>query len=51
MAEDLRNNRTFHGDTINYRKDGSTFMNRLRIRPIYDMDGQLMFFAGAQNPV
>jgi PAS domain S-box-containing protein len=36
---------------LNYRKDGSTFMNRLRIRPIYDTDGRLMFFAGAQNPV
>ena len=38
-------------DILNYRKDGSSFVNRLRIRPIYDGDGQLMFFAGAQNPV
>ena len=38
-------------DIVNYRKDGSRFVNRLRIRPIYDQDGGLMFFAGAQNPV
>lgn len=38
-------------DILNYRKDGSPFVNRLRIRPIYDGDGRLMFFAGAQNPV
>ena len=38
-------------DILNYRKDGSSFVNRLRIRPIYDGDGRLMFFAGAQNPI
>ncbi len=38
-------------DILNYRKDGSRFINRLRIRPIYDGDGRLMFYAGAQNPV
>jgi PAS domain S-box-containing protein len=38
-------------DVQNYRKDGRAFMNRLRIRPIYDESGQLIFFAGVQNPV
>lgn len=38
-------------DILNYRKDGALFINRLRIRPIYDDSGRLMFFAGAQNPV
>lgn len=38
-------------DIVNYRKDGEPFLNRLRIRPIYDGEGQLIFFAGAQNPV
>lgn len=38
-------------DILNYRKDGTPFVNRLRIRPIYDPEGRLMFFAGAQNPV
>lgn len=38
-------------DILNYHKNGTPFLNRLRIRPIYDADGRLMFFAGAQNPV
>ncbi len=47
----LRAETRFTIDIVNYRKDGSPFLNRLRIRPIYDTDGQLIFFAGAQNPV
>lgn len=41
----------FSIDILNYRKDGSVFVNRLRIRPIFDEDGRLIYFAGAQNPV
>lgn len=47
----LRAETRFTIDILNYRKDGSAFVNRLRIRPIYDPQGQLLFFAGAQNPV
>lgn len=47
----LRAETRFTIDIVNYRKDGAPFLNRLRIRPIYDVDGQLIFFAGAQNPV
>lgn len=42
---------TFTIDILNYRKDGTPFMNRLRIRPLYGDDGALMYFVGAQNPV
>ena len=38
-------------DILNYRKDKTPFVNRLRICPIYDPTGELMFFAGVQNPV
>ncbi len=38
-------------DVKNYRKDGTPFMNRLRIRPIYDASDELIFFAGVQNPI
>ena len=47
----LRAETRFSIDILNYRKDGSAFVNRLRIRPIYDADGRLLFYAGAQNPV
>lgn len=51
LRQGLRAQTRFTIDILNYRKDGSIFVNRLRIRPIYDPIGQLMFFAGAQNPV
>jgi PAS domain S-box-containing protein len=38
-------------DILNYRKDGSEFWNRLRIRPLYGDDSKVMFFVGAQNPI
>lgn len=51
IRQALRAETRFTIDILNYRKDGTAFLNRLRIRPIYDGDGALMFFAGAQNPV
>lgn len=51
IRQGLKAETRFTIDILNYRKDGSEFFNRLRIRPIYDGDGRLMFFAGAQNPV
>lgn len=47
----LRARTRFTIDILNYRKDGTPFVNRLRIRPIFDAEGNLLYFAGAQNPV
>ena len=38
-------------DILNYRKDGTRFVNRLRIRPVFDQSGELVYFVCAQNPV
>jgi|APTNR8051073442_1049403.scaffolds.fasta_scaffold05300_4 PAS domain S-box-containing protein len=38
-------------DVLNYRKDGSPFWNRLRIRPICDDNGTLLYYIGTQNPI
>ena len=38
-------------DILNYKKDGTKFWNRLRIRPLHGEDGKVMFYAGAQNPI
>ena len=51
IRQGLKAQTRFTIDILNYRKDGMPFVIRLRIRPIYDPDGRLMFFAGAQNPV
>jgi len=47
----LKAQTTFVIDILNYRKDGTAFTNRLRIRPLFDADGQLLYYVGAQNPV
>ena len=38
-------------DILNYSKTGSKFWNRLRIRPLYGDDGEVLFYVGAQNPI
>ena len=38
-------------DILNYRKDGTPFWNRLRIRPLRDDNGKLLYYVGAQNPI
>lgn len=51
IRQGLKAETRFTIDILNYRKNGEPFVNRLRIRPIYDGEGRLIFFAGAQNPV
>jgi len=51
IRQGLKAQTRFTIDILNYRKDGTSFLNRLRIRPIFAEDGRLMYFAGAQNPV
>ncbi len=36
LSEDLRNNRTFHGSTVNYRKDGTPFTIEWKVSAITD---------------
>jgi PAS domain S-box-containing protein len=38
-------------DVLNYRKGGTPFLNRLRIRPLFDETGALRYFVGSQNPL
>ncbi len=43
--------RTFHGELLNYRKDGTPFWNELTISPAFDAAGQLISFVGLQTDV
>ena len=38
-------------EILNYRKDGTTFWNRLSITPVRDEDGQVTHFIGIQSDV
>jgi PAS domain S-box-containing protein len=47
----LRAKTRFTVDILNYRRDGTEFLNRLRIRPIFDESGSVLYYIGAQNPI
>lgn len=51
IRQALKARTTFTIDILNYRKDGTPFMNRLRIRPLFDDQGEHQYYVGAQNPV
>ena len=38
-------------DILNYKKNGEKFWNRLRIKPLFDANGNVIYFAGDQNPI
>ena len=41
----------FHGEILNYRKDGSPFWNALSFAPVFDEQGVLAQFVGVQRDV
>ena len=51
IAEALSAKTAITIDILNYRKDGTEFWNRLRIRPLLNAKGEILYFAGAQNPI
>lgn len=51
IRQGLKARTRFAIDILNYRKDGVPFINRLRIRPLFNENGDLIYFVGAQNPV
>jgi len=51
MREALDANQAFHGEVLNYRKDGTTFWNELSISPVFDSQGKLSQFVGIQRDI
>lgn len=49
IGEALREERDITIDILNYRADGTTFLNRLMITPLYDQTGHLQCFLGVQR--
>ena len=49
IREALEARRPVTVDILNYRKDGTPFWNRLRIRPMFGDAGELESFVGVQN--
>jgi PAS domain S-box-containing protein len=45
LSDDVRNDRTFHGQTVNYRKDGSEFVIEWKVSRVVDLDGVTYYVA------
>ncbi len=48
MRDLIKTEKTGVVELLNYRKDGTSFWNAVHIGPIYDPDGQLVYFFGTQ---
>lgn len=51
LAADLAGCRPFHGQAVNYRKDGSEFMLEWKVIPVTDGDGAVTHFVSVQREV
>ena len=49
LADDLRGGRTFHGQTINYRKDGTAFGIEWKVTPVQDDAGNATHYVAVQR--
>lgn len=49
LSEAIRERRSHRTELLNYRADGSSFMNELFIEPIFDDEGKLCAFLGLQR--
>lgn len=51
LRDALRTGSPFAGEAINYRKDGSSFLNEWNITPVRDADGDLNHFLAIQRDI
>jgi PAS domain S-box-containing protein len=51
LREALNNNRQIEITLRNFRKDGSLFYNKLNITPLFDNNGNVIYFLGVQYDV
>ncbi len=51
IRKSLREEKSFVGEILNYRKDGTTFWNELTLNPVHDHQGRLTHFIGIQRDV
>lgn len=49
LRADLRAGHTFHGQTINYRKDGTPYLVNWRVWPLMDDQGNARYYISFQN--
>lgn len=48
IARAINEGQSFKGTLTNYRKDGSAFINQLRIEPVFNAKNNIEYYIGAQ---
>lgn len=51
LRQSLRDGQRFHGEAVNYRKDGSQFLLEWRITGIRDQDGRITHWISFQREI
>lgn len=51
IKEAMKNHKELTVTLRNYKKDGTLFYNRLKIKPLFDNKGNLMYYLGLQYDV
>lgn len=51
LRSDLSDGRPFHGETVNYRKDGAEFVIQWEVAPLVDGQGKITHWVGVQRDV
>ncbi|MBG6079223.1 sensor domain-containing protein [Rubrivivax gelatinosus] len=51
LREALRTSSPFHGELLNYRKDGTPFWNEMSLAPVLDAQGVTIQFVGVMSDV
>jgi len=51
IRSDLRDTQSFHGETVNYRKDGTEYFVEWRITALRDEVGEVMYWVAIQRDV
>ena len=51
LRERLESGKVFHGETVNYRKDGSEFIMEWKIFPIHNSENRTTHFLAVQRAV
>ena len=51
LDRDVSEGRTFHGETVNYRKDGSEFVIEWKVIPVRDDKGEVAQYLAIQHDV
>ncbi len=51
LKKSLREGKSFFGQTVNYRKDGSEFINQWDIHPLYNEKGEITHWVSYQHDI